>query len=204
MKTLKAILISTALIQGCTSMPFHDDHYASRFSKYGYGFKPKSNEINTTEIKVNSRAIKKYADRIAFDLAEQVHNYNIPSISVASYVDLDDNLKSSSALGNKLAEALIISLKSRGFKVVELNLASHLTVTDAGNLIFDRLEPKIVTTPFIVSGIINYTQSGVNINSRFIQTNNSNIIAAQSISIPNFVVKSTFPQVDGTDLIITN
>ncbi|SFC25508.1 FlgO family outer membrane protein [Pseudoalteromonas denitrificans] len=191
------------IILGCSSMQYHDEHYASRFSQYGYGYKP--NSLENTEIKETSssyKLLKKYADRIAFELASQVDISTISGVSVTSYVDLDDNLNNTHAFGNKLAEILIISLHQAGFKLLEPNLNTHIKTTEYGSFIFKRQSHSISANTFVVSGIINYSKSGININSRLMKMSNANILAANSLSMPYFVMKSAFPTVAGNDLII--
>lgn len=191
-------------MQGCSSSAFHSDHYPSRFSQYGYGYEFKQNPLNAEggDTTTSSKMLKKYADRIAMALLKQIDINNISQVGVASFVDMDDNLKSAHALGNKLTEALIVSLHEVGFNIVELNLSDNIEITDRGNFIFDRKHQYKQNVPFMVAGIINYTQSGININSRLMQTDTANILAVNSVFMPNFVLKSAFPTVDGSNLII--
>ncbi|MFT6735422.1 MAG: TolB-like protein [Polaribacter sp.] len=204
MKYYSVPILLTLVMQGCSSSGFHSDHYPSRFSQYGYGYEFKQNPLNAESINTttSSKMLKKYADRIAMSLLEQVDINNISQMGVASFVDMDDNLKSAHALGNKLAEALIISLHEVGFNIIELNLSNNTEITDKGNFIFDRRQQNKQNLPFMVAGIINYTQSGININSRLVQTDTANILAANSLFMPNFVLKSAFPTVDGSNLVI--
>jgi len=197
------LILFIFVLQGCSSLQFHEEHYASRYSQFGYGFKPKESQSEGTEpMFSSSKIIKKYADRIAFDLREQVDITLIPAVSIASFVDLDDNLTHTHALGNKLAEALIVSFKEAGFYVIELNLANDIEINNSGSFIFKRNQKNTNFPPFIVSAIMNYDQSGININSRLIQTKDAAVFAAHSMYMPYAVVKSTFPNVEGTDLII--
>jgi TolB-like protein len=200
------IIVLCVFLQGCSSNMFHSDHYSSRFSQYGYGYVPIEDPMmqklgtSVTSVKI----LEKYATRIANELAKQVNVDEMSQVGVASFVDLDDNLQSSHALGNKLAEALIIALHEVGFSITEINLTGGIKVTDSGNFIFSRIEQSQKFSPLMVSGIISYTQYGININSRLIQTNNSDILAANSLFMPNFLYTKAFPSVEGTDLIIKN
>jgi hypothetical protein len=58
--------------------------------------------------------------------------------------------------------------------------------------------------PFVVSGIINYTPNGANINARLVATATGTILAAYTLSIPNFVINNAFPTIEGQDLLIKN
>lgn len=196
-------LILTVLLQGCSSNMFHSDHYPSRFSEYGYGYEPKQNILSEQPSNANSfKILKKYADRIANELSFQVEVESIVQLGVASFVELDDNLTSSNALGNKLAETLIISLREVGFSVKELNLSTAIEINEKGNFIFDRTHQSQQLAPYMVSGIINYTQTGATINSRLIQTKNAQILAVNSLFLPNFMLKNEFPLVEGSNLFI--
>jgi|TARA_B110000240_G_scaffold161420_1_gene180536 TolB-like protein len=203
MKKYSLLFLFTFVFQGCSSLAFHEEHYASRYSQFGYGYKPQaSDHTDTINERSSAKIIKKYADRISFNLRDQINIETIPSVAITSFVDLDDNLKQTHALGNKLAEALIISFKKAGFNVVELNMSEDIKINDSGSFAFKRHLNKKIPTPFIVSGIINYDQAGVTINTRLMQISDAAIVAAHSLFMPYSIVKSTFPHVDGTDLII--
>ena len=191
------------MFQGCSSLAFHEEHYASRYSQFGYGYKPQSSD-NTDMMSKRSSAkiIRKYADRISFNLRDQINIATIPSIAITSFVDLDDNLKNTHALGNKLGEALIMSFIKAGFNVVELNLSEDIIINDHGSFALKRNLGKKLSTPFIVTGIINYDEAGVTINTRLVQRSDASIVAAHSLFMPYSIVKSTFPHVEGADLII--
>jgi len=203
MNPYSMVILLTFTLLGCSSMQYHDEHYASRFSQYGYGYKPKPAESSHLSKESPSyKMLKKYADRIAFELANQVDVKTLSEVTVASYVDLDDNLNNTHAFGNKLAEILIISLHQAGFKLLESNLNSHIQTTKQGSFIFKRDQNNAEKGALVVSGIINYHQSGININSRLMKLSNANILAANSLTMPYFVMKSTFPVVVGNDLLI--
>lgn len=205
MSKFLSLCVSILLLQGCAGGMFHSDHYPSRFSQYGYGYKPKINPLDQELVSDKTyKILKKYADRIATELSTQVLPSEITQLSVASFVDFDDNLQSSNALGNKLAETLTISLSEKGYNLQELNLAKNITSNERGNFVFERSHQNQDPTPYIVSGVISYTDSGAIVNSRLIETTSAKILAVNSLFLPNFVLAKEFPMVEGSDLIIKN
>lgn len=199
----RLLLISLMLgLSGCAAPNYHTEHYANRFKQYGYGATPEQSESMTADNKwLNAKILKKYADRIAFELAQQVDPTKLPYVGVASFVDLDESLTNTHPLGNKLAEDLIVSLQQNGYRVIDPNVANNLVMTPDGSFAFQRAQGELAM-PYIVSGIINYTANGANINARLIASNSGAILAAYTLSMPAFVIEHAFAIVDGQDLVI--
>jgi len=205
MKLTSVILIITLSLFGCSAPDFHAEHYSSRFKQYGYGFTPEQPDAkHTNDKKLNPKILKKYTDRIVYELSLQVDKQSLPIVAVASFVDLDDNLVNTHPLGNKLAEDLLISLQEAGFRATDLNVAPELTLTAGGSFIFSRNTSGQFRVPFVLSGIINYTPNGANINARLVATATGTILAAYTLALPNFVIHNAFPTIEGQDLIIKN
>ncbi|MCJ8294164.1 MAG: FlgO family outer membrane protein [Colwellia sp.] len=198
------ILIITTGLVGCSSMQYHPEHYAGRFSKYGYGYSPKDS-IPAPQSQKNNvvpSVIKKYTDRIAFELSKQIKVSELTGVAVASYVDLDDNLTSSNALGNKLAEALIMSLHEFGFNLIELNLSEGIESNQQGTFVFDREQHNDTQPSFVIAGIISYQKNSVTLNTRLMNTSDSTILATNALSMPNFIMAGAYPTVEGANLLI--
>ncbi|MFT7005708.1 MAG: TolB-like protein [Colwellia sp.] len=202
-KTLQLLLITTSLV-GCSSMQYHPEHYAGRFSKYGYGYSPQDTTSTPQAQKSNvvPSIIKKYTDRIAFELSKQLKVSNLTGVAVASYVDLDDNLTSSNALGNKLAEALIMSLDEFGFNLIELHLSGSITTNQQGTFVFDREKHNGLQPSFVIAGIISYQKNAITLNTRLMNTSDSTILATNALSVPNFIMAGAYPSVEGANLLI--
>jgi len=193
------------LLTGCSTPDFHAEHYSNRFKQYGYGFTPENTETEHTNDKMlNGKILKKYADRIVYEISQQVDKRSIPIVAVASLVDFDDNLVNTHPFGNKIAEDLLVSMQQQGFRVTDLNVSDKLTLTPNGTFIFSRNTASEVRVPFVLSGIINYTPNGANINARLVDTRSGTILAAYTLSVPNFVINNAFPTVEGQDLLIKN
>lgn len=200
---LRLTILSLMLgLIGCAAPNYHSEHYASRFKQYGYGYTPEqSTDLKAENKNVNSQILKKYTNRIAFELAQQVNIKQLPSVVVASFVDLDDSLTNTHALGNKIAEDLVISLQERGYQVVDVNVSKQVILTPQGNFVFNREESKL-PAQFVISGIVNYSPTGANINTRLVDTKSGTILAAYSITMPTFVIEHAFPILEGQNLII--
>lgn len=189
-------------LAGCSAPNYHAEHNSNRFKQYGYGFTPEQAQPMPVDNKhLNAKILKKYADRIAYELAQQVDLKKLPAVAVASFVDLDDNLTNTHPLGNKLAEDLIVSLQEQGYRVVDINVKDKMVVKPQGNFVFARPN-GVIRAPYVISGIINYSASGANINARLIATQSGAIIAAYTLSMPAFVMEHAFPTVEGQDLVI--
>jgi len=205
MKLRYLFLSLIAGLGGCSTPDFHAEHYSNRFKQYGYGFTPEHSETkHTNDKKLNPKILKKYSDRIVYELSQQVDKQSLPIVAVASFVDLDDNLVNTHPLGNKLAEDILISLQEAGFRATDLYVATKMSITAQGSFVFSRNTSGEVQVPFVVSGIINYTPNGANINARLVATATGTILAAYTLSIPNFVINNAFPTVEGQDLLIKN
>ena len=203
MKLRVVILSLIAGITGCSAPDFHAEHYANRFKQYGYGYTPEQTESSDeSDSSLHGKILKKYADRIAYEIALQVDQASFPLIAVASFVDLDDSLANTHPLGNKLAEDLQLSMQEEGFRVADLQVAKNLNMTPQGNFIFKRHTEHTVRLPFILSGIINYTPNGANVNVRLVATQSGAILAAYTLTIPNFVIENAFPHIEGQDIVI--
>jgi TolB-like protein len=197
------LLIVSSVVASCATPDFHAEHYSSRFKQYGYGFIPEDAEFKHDQSQaVDAKIIKKYTDRIAFEIARQVDATSVPGLVVASFVDLDDNLQNTNPLGNRLAEDLSVSLKEMGFVITDINAEESLKATREGSFIFNRVTDDEIDVPYVLSGIISYTPNGVNINTKLIAVATSTIIAAHTLAMPGFIVEHAFPVVEGQDILI--
>lgn len=195
--------VATLLMTGCTNPNFDAEHYSSRFKQYGYAYVPTNTQVKHKHNgKLDPKILKKYTDRIAFEIAKQVDVASLPAVAVTSFVDLDNNLTNTHPLGNKLAEDLNVSLKEQGYLVIDLNISDNVNITKDGSFVFDRQALKEIRLPYVLTGVLTYTPNGVNINSRLIAVSTSTIIAAYTLSMPTYVVENAFPLVEGQDLLL--
>ncbi|GHB63085.1 hypothetical protein GCM10008107_10230 [Psychrosphaera saromensis] len=201
---LLLLLIVMHLLVGCVAAGYHNEHNAGRFKQFGYGFITEDEAEHANVNLIDSKILKAYADRLAFEMTKQVNPDKLGLMTVTSFVELDDNLNNTNPLGNQLSDTLLISLKEVGFFVEDLYTASDVQITDKGAFVFSRTIDKLrkLESEYILSGVINYTPNSVNINARVINIKQSEIVAAHSFSIPNYIVRSSYPIVDGVDIII--
>jgi len=201
---LLLLLIVMHLLVGCVAAGYHNRHDAGRFKQFGYGFITEDEAEHANTNLVDSKVLKAYADRLAFEMTKQVNPDKLGLIAVTSFVELDDSLTNANPLGNQLSDTLLISLKEAGFYVEDVYTASDVHITEAGAFIFSRTLDRLrqLESHYILSGVINYTPNSVNINARVINIKQSEIVAAHTFSIPNYIVRSSYPIVDGVDIII--
>lgn len=196
-----AALVSAAVV-GCAAPDYHNEHHAGRFKQYGYGFIAEDETQHANANLVDAQVLKSYTDRIVFELSNQIDPSSLGYISVASYVELDDNLVNTNPLGNQLAEFLLISLKEQGYKVEDLNVSNEITINEQGAFVFSRDKLKKVESNFILSGVITYAPTAVNINSRLVGIQEAELLATNSLTIPNYIIRSSFPITEGSDIVI--
>lgn len=202
MKALSLVLISL-LVSACSTGSYHQEHYSGRFKQFGYGFEPEnSHNQHDKSNKLSPQILQKYAARIVHELGKQIDLSTVPELAIASYVEFDDNLTNTNPLGNKLVEDLMLSLREKGVRIKDINALPAIAVTPEGNFIFSRNYNQTVYSPFILSGTFVYTPNGVKVNSRLLSAHDSTIVAANSLVIPNFVVKNVFPVSQGQDIQI--
>lgn len=199
---LLLLLIVMQLLFACAAPDYHNAHDAGRFKQFGYGFITEDEAEHANTNVVDSKVLKSYADRLVYELTKQVNPESLGFISVSSFVELDDNLQNTNPLGNQLSEVLLTSLKESGFAVEDLYVANKIQVNEQGAFIFSRDKLKKIQSNYILSGVIKYTPNSVNINARVINIKESEIVAAHSFNIPNYIVRNSYPIVDGVDIII--
>lgn len=196
-----AAIVATAAA-GCAAPDYHNEHHAGRFKQYGYGFIAEDETQHANANLVDAQVLKSYTDRIVFELSNQIDPSSLGYISVASYVELDDNLVNTNPLGNQLAEFLLISLKEQGYKVEDLNVSNEITINEQGAFVFTRDKLTKVKSNFILSGVISYAPTAININSRLLGIKESELLATNTLTIPNYIIRNSFPLIEGDDIIV--
>ncbi len=199
---LLSLLTMVFLLSSCAAPDYHNNHDAGRFKQYGYGFITEDEAEHANTNLMDGKVLKSYADRLVFEISKQLNPETLGLISVTSFVELDDNLTNTNPLGNQLSEVLLVSLKEEGFYVEDLYVSSDIQINEKGAFVFSRDKLKQINSHYILSGVINYTPNAVNINARVINIHQSEIVAAHSFAIPNYIVRNSFPIVDGVDILI--
>ncbi len=145
---------------------------------------------------VNSRKqLTDYAIQMAFKLAGDMQLSGI-KMGVSSFVEFDDSLRQTNALGNQFAEALATLLPEYGVQVIEFKLTRHLAVGAQGDLALSRDIKKLqrnVGMDYLLVGTLVTTRRGVQINSRVVSVAQQQVIASASTLIPHLVLQQIQP-----------
>lgn len=193
--------VLASVVSGCATPDYHE-HYAGRFKEYGYGYIKEDETEHANANLVDAQVLKSYTDRIVFELSLQIDPSSLEQVSVASFVELDDNLVSTNPLGNQLAEFLLISLREHGFRVEDLNVSKEITINSQGAFVFTRDKLAKIESNYILSGVITYAPTAVNINSRLLGVEESELLATNTLTIPNYIIRNSFPLTEGNDIVI--
>jgi TolB-like protein len=145
---------------------------------------------------VNSRKqLTDYALQLAFKLAGDMQLSGI-KMGVSSFVEFDDSLRQTNALGNQFAEAMATLLPEYGVQVIEFKLTRHLAVGPQGDLALSRDIKKLqrnVGMDYLLVGTLVTTRRGVQINSRVVSVAQHQVIASASTLIPHLVLQQIQP-----------
>jgi len=203
MKHPLIVFVLLSLLSGCSSPDYHAKSYSERFKQHGYSYTPKSDITEHTQHhKVSSGVLQKYAMRLSYELAQQVDVRTLPPILVASFVNFDQSLKHSNALGNTLAEDLQTALRQHGFKVTERHANSKIESDRFGTYVLNNTASTPERVTYVLTGTIQYNAKSALINSRLMAVNDGTIIAAYTLPIPNFMLQHAFPLLEGQDIVI--
>ncbi|CAM3935987.1 FlgO family outer membrane protein [Pseudoalteromonas byunsanensis] len=134
-----------------------------------------------------------YVEQMALDLVDTMNSEQDINIAVTSFVDFDNNLRTTNQLGNQLAETFIHQLQKFGYGVVDFKTANSVSVTTNGDFSFSRdvrvLANKRIAS-HILSGTMIYRNTGVEVNARVIDIDSKQVIATSTKLVPNYVLQS--------------
>ena len=136
-----------------------------------------------------------YAQQLAGKLAKFIALEGA-SVGVASFVDFDETLRSSSSLGNQFAEALATELPQYGVNVVDFKLTKYIDVSSMGDLVLSRDRQKLngqSEMDYVLTGTLIATHRGVKINSRVVSVKDNSVIAAASTFVPKGLLQQIQP-----------
>jgi TolB-like protein len=114
------------------------------------------------------------------------------SIAVASFVDFDDSLTSTSMLGNQLAENFLVMLPQYGLTAIELKGRSAVELTSQGDLAFSRSQRRSLARSghcCVLAGTLIYAPAGVEVYARVFKLSDQRVLASSKTTIPYFVVQ---------------
>ena len=118
------------------------------------------------------------------------------TVGVASFVDFNETLRSSSSLGNQFAEGLATELPSYGVSVVDFKMTKYIEVSAMGDLALSRDGQKLngqTNMDYVLTGTLVATHRGVKINSRVVSVEDNSVIAAASIFVPQGLLQQIQP-----------
>lgn len=145
---------------------------------------------------VNSRKqLTDYALQMAFKLAGDMQLSGM-KMGVSSFVEFDDSLRQTNALGNQFAEAMATLLPEYGVQVIEFKLTRHLAVGPQGDLALSRDIKKLqrnVGMDYLLVGTLVTTRRGVQINSRVVSVSQHQVVASATTLIPHLVLQQIQP-----------
>jgi TolB-like protein len=188
----KIFMSSTILVlslSACSNRPV-DDHKLIQTDNY-YGWQQPSYSYRPMH---TNKLLSDYTEQFAMKLIENMRYVtNSTPIAVTSFVDLDNNLKTTSIIGNQLAESFITELQEFGLSVVDFKHTGSIDVTSKGDFSFSRNKKELDKhnhIEYVLSGTLTYNDRGVIVNTRLIGTESKVVVASARGFIPNFVVDS--------------
>jgi len=193
------LLISILAITGCShGHVFQNDHNSHRSHEH----KPESHSslvnwqipANTYRPKYTHKLLSDYTEKLAMELIENMQYVSQSSpIAVTSFVDLDNNLKTTNILGNQLAEDFIHELQVYGLTVVDYKHTGQIAVSKNGDFVFSRDGHELGNYPevkYVLSGTLTYNNRGAIINARIIGVDSKVVVSSAKSFIPSFIIES--------------
>lgn len=136
-----------------------------------------------------------YAAQMVFKLANFAELKGA-KVGVTSFVEFDETLEQSNALGNQFAEALASVLPQYGVDVIEYKLTRGINIRPDGDFVMSRDVKKLhneVGMDYVLTGTLVTTRRGVQINSRVVSVSQQKVIAAASTLLPHQVLQQIQP-----------
>ncbi len=126
--------------------------------------------------------VEQMATRLVTAIPELETEY---SVAIASFVDLDNSLNTTSRLGNQLSETFITEIRRLGVPVVDYKMNSHIDVLQSGDIVFTRDKGSVNNDfDYILAGTFIYDEKGVVVHARIISRLDKRIIGATHSLIP--------------------
>lgn len=136
-----------------------------------------------------------YAAQMAFKLAG-FDELKGAKVGVTSFVEFDDSLQQTTALGNQFAEAMVTLLPQYGVDVIEYKLTRDIDVSPRGDIALSRDVRELqeeVGMDYVMTGTLVATRRGIQINSRIVSVQGHKVIAAASTMVPHLVLQQIQP-----------
>ncbi|TXH93353.1 MAG: hypothetical protein E6Q75_15845 [Rheinheimera sp.] len=143
----------------------------------------------------SKKQLSDYASQLGFKLAA-FEALKGAKVGVTSFVEFDDSLQRSNALGNQFAEAMATTLPQHGVEVIDFKLTRKISVSREGDFALSRdvrqLSEK-AGMDYILVGTLVTTRRGVQVNSRIVSVRGQQVVAAASTLLPHLVLQQIQP-----------
>ncbi len=139
------------------------------------------------------KTLVNYVEQMALEIVDTMQQESELGIAITSFVDFDASLKSSSQLGNQLAESMMYQLQKFGYGVIDFKTMDTINVTAQGDFVLSRDVEELAERRLasdILTGTLIYRPNGVEVNARVINLNSKLVIASAQKVIPYFVLKN--------------
>ncbi len=143
----------------------------------------------------SKKQLTDYASQLGFKLAA-FEALKGAKVGVTSFVEFDDSLQRSNALGNQFAEAMATTLPQHGVEVIDFKLTRKITVSREGDFALSRDVRQLSERSgmdYILVGTLVTTRRGVQINSRVVSVKGQQVVAAASTLLPHLVLQQIQP-----------
>lgn len=156
-----------------------------------YGWLPPTNSYKPM---YTHKLLSDYTRQLAMKLVENMRYVTDRTpIAVTSFVDLDNNLKTTNLLGNQLAESFITEMQEFGLSIVDFKHTGMIETNQNGDFSFSRKASQLsksVNVQYVLSGTLTYNDRGVIVNTRIVGTESKVVVASARGFIPHFIISS--------------
>jgi TolB-like protein len=147
------------------------------------------------DLQNSKKQLSDYANQLGFKLAA-FEALKGSRVGVTSFVEFDDSLQNTNALGNQFAEAMATTLPQHGIEVIDFKLTRKIVVSRQGDFALSRDVRQLSEKSgmdYILVGTLVTTRRGVQINSRIVSVKGQQVIAAASTLLPHLVLQQIQP-----------
>lgn len=143
---------------------------------------------------LNFQLLGDYTEQMAAEIQQDLKGKVIDdTIVVSSFVHLESNLRSSSRLGNQLAESFIQALQDIDLPVSEHRLAEDMSIHAAGTFVLMRSGKSVALDSdagYVLVGTLVKNHLGLVVNTRLVNIDSHKVEAASSRLLPNAIFKN--------------
>lgn len=183
------------LINGCSSHHDGEDEHLVSTENMVVESSLQSKQAPSGELVLNFHTHQMVGDftaRLAHQLLKNSYQKEWEGdIVIASFVNFDDTLKESNALGNLISENLLGDMQLYDVPVLDVHMKGWLEINNTGDYIFSRDGDEIAfneNIKYVLSGVMVRVERGIKVNARIIELNSQKIISTSTVLIPNYLL----------------